>query len=101
MHASHGSGYFDSRRTGAGVLHNLAASEYLATCDARLATGDPAEQERLDRQLQQLHADYLPGIALAWTESLYPYREGWVNWTIDHIYGGVVNSFSWFTVTKD
>ncbi len=25
MHASHGSGYFDSRRTGAGVLHNLSA----------------------------------------------------------------------------
>jgi len=101
MHASHGSGYFDSRRTGAGVLHNLSATEYLAVCDARLATGDPAEQERLDRELQQMHADYLPGIALVWTESLYPYRKGWENWTIDHIYGGVVNSFSWFTVTQD
>ena len=101
MHASHGSGYFDSRRTGAGVLHNLSATEYLETCDARLATGDPAEQERLDKQLQQMHADYLPGIALAWTESVYPYREGWENWTIDHIYGGVVNSFSWFTVSED
>ncbi|MCK9355645.1 MAG: ABC transporter substrate-binding protein [Dehalococcoidia bacterium] len=100
MHASHGSGYFDSRRTGAGVLHNLAAPEYLAVCDARLATGDPAEQERLDRELQQLHSDYLPGIALAWTESLYPYRKGWEDWTIDNIYGGVVNSFSWSTVTK-
>ena len=101
MHASHGSGYFDSRRTGAGVLHNLAATEYLAACDARLSTADPAEQERLDRQLQQMHAHYLPGIALTWIDSVYPYREGWDNWTIDHIYGGVVNSFSWFTVTKD
>jgi peptide/nickel transport system substrate-binding protein len=101
MHASHGSGYFDSRRTGAGVLHNLDAADYLAACDARLATGDPAEQERLDLQIQQLHADYLPGIALAWTESVYPYRDGWNNWTIDHIYGGVVNSFSWFTVTEE
>ena len=100
MHASHGSGYFDSRRTGAGVLHNLDAPEYLAACDARLATADPASQERLDKQLQQLHADYLPGIALVWIDSIYPYREGWEGWTIDHVYGGVVNSFSWFTVTR-
>ncbi|MBN1153016.1 MAG: ABC transporter substrate-binding protein, partial [Dehalococcoidia bacterium] len=101
MHASHGSGYFDARRTGAGVLHTLSAKDYLATCDARLATADPAEQEILDLQLQQMHAEYLPGIALTWIDSIYPYREGWENWTIDHIYGGVVNSFSWFTVTRD
>jgi len=101
MHAGHGSGYFDSRRTGSGVLHNFGLTEYLETCAARLATADPDEQARLDRQLQQLQADYLPGLALAWTESVYPYREGWDNWVIDHIYGGVVNSFSWFTVTKD
>ncbi len=50
-------------------------------------------------EIQQLHHDYLPGIALVWIESVYPYREGWENWTIDHIYGGVVNSFSWFTVS--
>ena len=101
MHASHGSGYFDSRRTGAGVLHNLSATEYLDVCDARLATADLAEQERLDKRLQQMHAEYLPGIALAWIDSVYPYREGWDSWTIDHLYGGVVNNFSWFTVTKD
>lgn len=101
MHAGHGSGYFDARRTGAGVLHNLADAEYLALCDARLATANPDEQSRLDRELQQMHASALPGIALAWTESVYPYRKGWSNWTIDHIYGGVVNSFSWFTVTRD
>ncbi len=101
MHASHGSGYFDSRRTGAGVLHNLDAAEYLDVCDARLSTALPEEQEHLDRQLQQMHYEYLPGIALVWIESVYPYREGWDNWSIDHIYGGVVNSFSWFSVTSD
>jgi len=101
MHASHGSGYFDSRRSGAGVLHNLSAPEYLAACDARLATADLATQERLDKELQQMHADFLPGIALTWIDSVYPYRTGWSNWTIDHIYGGVVNSFSWFTVKKN
>ncbi len=101
MHASHGSGYFDSRRTGAGVLHNLDAADYLAACDARLATADLEEQERLDRQLQQMHYEYLPGIALVWIDSVYPYRKGWDNWTMDHIYGGVVNSFSWFSVTKE
>ncbi len=101
MHASHGSGYFDSRRTGAGVLHNLDAREYLDVCDARLSTAIAEEQKRLDRQLQQMHCEYLPGIALVWIESVYPYREGWDNWTIDHIYGGVVNSFSWFSLTRD
>ncbi|MFW6103218.1 MAG: ABC transporter substrate-binding protein [Chloroflexota bacterium] len=100
MHAANASGYFDVRRTGAGVLHNLSADEYLETCDARLATAVPEEQEALDLKLQELHEEYLPGIALVWIDSVYPYREGWDNWTIDHIYGGVVNSFSWFTVTK-
>ncbi|MBE9505891.1 MAG: ABC transporter substrate-binding protein [Chloroflexi bacterium] len=100
MHAGSASGYFDVRRTGAGVLHNLDVEEYLETCDARLSTAIPEEQEALDRTLQELHQQYLPGIALVWIDSVYPYREGWGNWTIDHIYGGVVNSFSWFTVTK-
>jgi peptide/nickel transport system substrate-binding protein len=100
MHAGHGSGYFDSRRTGAGVLFNLDDPEYLAKCDARLATALPHEQAVLDKQIQQLHADLLPGIALVWIESVYPYRKGWENWVVDHIFGGVVNSFSWFTVTK-
>jgi len=100
MHASNGSGYFDARRTGSGVLHNLDAAEYLDACDARLSTAQPEEQAALDRRIQELHQQYLPGIALVWIESVYPYREGWDNWTIDHIYGGVVNSFSWSTVTK-
>ena len=100
MHASHGSGYFDSRRTGAGVLHNLDAQEYLDTCDARLSTALPEEQRELDIKIQELHNEYLPGIALVWIESIYPYQTDWDNWVIDHIYGGVVNSFSWFQVTK-
>jgi len=100
MHAGHGSGYFDSRRTGAGVLHNLEEQEYLDTCDERLATAQPNEQRELDLEIQELHEEYLPGIALVWIESVYPYNEEWQNWVIDHIYGGPVNSFSWFTVTK-
>jgi len=100
MHAGHGSGYFDSRRTGAGVLHNLDEPDYLESCDRRLETAPGAEQAELDRALQQMHAEYLPAIALVWLESVYPYREGWDNWVVDHIYGGVVNSFSWFELTR-
>lgn len=100
MHASHGSGYFDARRTGAGVLHNLDAPAYLEACDARLSTALPKEQQELDRQIQTLHHEHLPGIALVWIDSVYPYRAGWENWVVDHIYGGVVNSFSWFQVTQ-
>jgi peptide/nickel transport system substrate-binding protein len=98
MHASHASGYFDSRRTGSGVLHNFSDADYLALCDQRLATADPARQRELDLMIQQYHYDYLPGIPLVWIDSVYPYREGWDNWVIDHIYGGVVNSFSWSQV---
>jgi len=100
MHAGHGTGYFDSRRTGQGVLHNLSAPEYLDACDARLGTAIPEEQRELDLRLQALHEEYVPGVALAWIESVYPYRKGWENWVIDPMYGGVVNSFSWFTVTR-
>jgi len=100
MHAGHASGYFDSRRTGAGVLHNLDAPDYLALCDRRLETAPGEEQAELDRAIQQMHAEYLPAIALVWLESVYPYREGWDNWVVDHIYGGVVNSFSWFEVAR-
>jgi peptide/nickel transport system substrate-binding protein len=99
MHAGHASGYFDSRRTGSGVLHNFDNSEYLAACNARLATGDPAEQARQDLKIQELQAQYLPGIALAWTDSVYPYSKNWANWKIDHIFGGVFNSFSLFSAT--
>lgn len=100
MHAGHGTGYFDSRRTGQGVLHNLSAPEYLEACDARLGMAVAAEQRELDLRLQALHEEYVPGVALAWIESVYPYRKGWENWVIDPMYGGIVNSFSWFTVTR-
>ncbi len=100
MHAGNASGYFDSRRTGAGVLHNLGSPEYHELCDLRLETVMPGEQESLDRAIQQMHAEKLPGIALVWLDSMYPYRKGWDNWVVDHIYGGVINSFSWFEITR-
>lgn len=99
-YAGEGSAYFDSRRTGQGVLHNFSVQEYLDTCDARLGAGDAEQQRALDLKLQELHAEYLPGLALVWVDSVYPYRKGWDNWVIDHIYGGVVNSFSWSTVSR-
>ncbi len=97
MHAGHGSGYFDSRRTGSGVLHNLNNPDYLAACDARLSSGSPQEQAKQDLKIQQLQAQLLPAIPLAWIDSVYPYSKKWENWKVDHIFGGVVNSFSWFT----
>jgi peptide/nickel transport system substrate-binding protein len=97
MHAGHGSGYFDSRRTGSGVLHNFNNAEYLAACDARLGSGDAQEQAKMDLKIQQLQAQLLPAIPLAWIDSVYPYSKDWKNWKVDHIFGGVVNSFSWFS----
>ncbi len=99
-HAGEGSAYFDSRRTGQGVLHNLSVQEYLDACDARLGAGDAEQQRALDLKIQELQAEHLPGLALVWVDSVYPYRKGWDNWVIDHIYGGVVSNLSWSTVSK-
>jgi peptide/nickel transport system substrate-binding protein len=98
MNAGHGTGYFDSRRTGSGVLHNFDNPEYLAAIDARLASGDSKEQAKQDLKIQELQAQYLPGIAIAWTDSVYPYNKNWANWKVDHIFGGVFNSYSIFSI---
>jgi peptide/nickel transport system substrate-binding protein len=99
MHAGHGSGYFDSRRTGAGVLHNLDDPDFLALTDKTLSTTDEAASRDLAVQLQRAYAEHLPGIALTWAENVYPYRDSWEGWQIDVIYGGPVNIYSLFTVT--
>jgi peptide/nickel transport system substrate-binding protein len=87
MHANWGSGYFDSRRTGAGVLHNLADEEYLALCDAILATADSSLLEDYAIELQEYFASEMPAIPLYWNMVIIPYRDGWTGWQPDPLYG--------------
>ncbi|MGQ9675269.1 MAG: ABC transporter substrate-binding protein [Chloroflexota bacterium] len=98
MHASYASGYFDSRRSGAGVLHNVDDPAYLALCDQILRTTDETENRVLQTKLQEYYATELPAIALAWADNVYPYNSKWKGWQLDIVHGGPVNRYSLFTV---
>ncbi|MDD2614285.1 MAG: ABC transporter substrate-binding protein [Methanosarcina sp.] len=87
MHASWGSGYFDSRRTGQGVMHNLDDPEFLQLCDNILATTDPEELRGYAYELQDYYAGNLPAIPLYWSRSVTPYNKHFEGWYVDPLYG--------------
>lgn len=66
MHANWGTGYFDSRRTGEGVLHVLDDPEFQKLCDDILAATNEDELRDYAYQLQDYYAENLPAIALYW-----------------------------------
>jgi peptide/nickel transport system substrate-binding protein len=75
MHAGFGTGYFDSRRTGQGVLHNLEDPRFLALCDRILSTVDEDEVAGLAGEVQHYYAGELPGIPLYWNTIVIPHHE--------------------------
>ena len=87
MHASWGSGYFDSRRTGQGVMHNVDDPEFLELCDEILATTDPAELETCAHELQDYYAEELPAIPLYWNNVVTPFNREFNGWYADPLYG--------------
>lgn len=87
MHANWGTGYFDARRTGRGVLHTVEDSEFLTLCDTILATTDESELTRLGHQVQDYYTEQLPGVALYWNEIVIPYNRSFSGWKPDPLYG--------------
>ena len=87
MHANWGTGYFDSRRTGRGVLHILNDPEFLSLCDSVLATSDTEKLSRLGADVQQYYAEQLPGIVLYWNEIVTPFNKAYTGWKPDPLYG--------------
>lgn len=87
MHASWGSGYFDSRRTGQGVMHNLDDPEFLQLCDDILATTDPEELQGYAYELQDYYAENLPAIPLYWSKVITPFNTQFEGWYADPLYG--------------
>jgi peptide/nickel transport system substrate-binding protein len=75
MHAGLGTGYFDSRRTGQGVLHNLEDPAFLGIADAALSTTRGDKLAALAGDIQRYYAEKLPGIALYWNKIVTPYRK--------------------------
>lgn len=87
MHANWATGYFDSRRTGEGVLHNIENPEFLRLCDAILSTTDKARLDELAVEVQNYYAENLPAIALYWSRIVTPYQKKFTGWSPNPLYG--------------
>jgi peptide/nickel transport system substrate-binding protein len=91
MDAGCGSGYFDSRRAGGGVLANVDDPAFHALCDRILATTDPDALLRLQHEMQRYYAENLPALALCWAVNVYPALDSWDGCVINQVEGGLIN----------
>jgi peptide/nickel transport system substrate-binding protein len=87
MHANWATGYFDSRRTGEGVLHTVDDPAFLKLCDNILATKDERELEKYAQKVQDYYAKNLPAIALHWRRIVIPYQKKFSGWSPNLLYG--------------
>jgi peptide/nickel transport system substrate-binding protein len=99
MHANWGTGYFDSRRTGEGVLHVLDDPAFLKICDGILSATSEGEMRDYAYQVQDYYAKNLPGIALYWNQVMTPYNKDFTGWSSDPLYG-IYNLESFMNVKR-
>jgi peptide/nickel transport system substrate-binding protein len=99
MHAGWGTGYLDSRRTGAGVMHILDDPEFLTLCDHILATTDQDELEQYASDLQDYYASETPILPLYWKEVVTPYNKHFTGWNYNPLFG-IYNLDTFLNVEK-
>ncbi|MFZ3149846.1 MAG: ABC transporter substrate-binding protein [Methanothrix sp.] len=99
MHANWGTGYFDSRRTGEGVLHVLDDPVFLKLCDDILAATSDDQLQNYAYELQDYYAENLPAIALYWNKVETPTNRAWQGWYSDPLYG-IFNVDNFLSVEK-
>ncbi len=87
MHAGWATGYFDSRRSGEGVLHTLDDPDFIGLCDDILATKIPGQLKSLARKIQEYYARHLPAIALIWKTDVIPMKHHLSGWHHDPLFG--------------
>jgi len=87
MWADWGTGYFDNRKTGAGVLQTVDDSAFQDLCDDIKSTTDEDQLEEYGHEVQDYYAENLPAIALYWRQILTPYNNNWDGWTSDPVFG--------------
>lgn len=87
MHANWATGYFDARRTGEGVLHNVDDPQFLKLCDDILSTKDEEKLIEYASHVQDYYARFLPAIALYWSRTVIPYQKRFYGWSPNPLYG--------------
>jgi peptide/nickel transport system substrate-binding protein len=100
MHANWGTGYFDSRRTGEGVLHVLEDPQFHKLCDDILAATSQNQLKDYAYQVQDYYGENLPGIALYWNKVVTPYNKVYTGWYSDPLYG-IFNVDNFLSVEKN
>jgi len=99
MHANWGTGYFDSRRTGQGVLHSVDDPDFLKLCDTILASNDPRKLDTLAASVQKYYVEKIPAVALYWNEIVTPLKKEYSGWKYSPIYG-IYNIDSLISIQK-
>ena len=99
MHANWGTGYFDSRRTGEGVLHVLDDPVFQKLCDDILAATSDDQLKDYAYELQDYYAENMPAVALYWNKVETPYSNNWQGWYSDPLYG-IFNVDNFLSVEK-
>jgi len=87
MHAGWATGYFDARRTGEGVLHNIGDPAFLKLCDDLLSTRNEDELRSSAYALQDYYGRNLPAIPLYWNVFVTPFHKKYDGWITNPLYG--------------
>jgi peptide/nickel transport system substrate-binding protein len=87
VYGSWATAYFDTRRTGEGVLHIVDDPAYLALVDGLLSTTDPATIQKLAYAVQDYYAENLPAIPLYWNMIVTPFNRRFSGWMPDPLFG--------------
>jgi len=87
VYGSWATAYFDTRRTGEGVLHIVDDPAYLALVDGLLSTTDPTTIQKLAYAVQDYYAENLPAIPLYWNMIVTPFNRHFSGWMPDPLFG--------------
>lgn len=87
MHANWATGYFDARRTGEGVLHNVDDPRFAKLCDDILSTKDKNQLKEYASLVQDYYAEFLPAVALYWSRVVIPTQKKFSGWSPNPLYG--------------
>jgi peptide/nickel transport system substrate-binding protein len=87
MHASWATGYFDSRRTGEGVLRSISDPAFHRLCDGLLSTEEEGAKKKLAASIQHYYSRNLPAAALYWSHTIIPHKKTFSGWVVDPLYG--------------